>query len=153
MKQRGRRMRSRVMGTPPHTSLICAEKLIPKSSLPFTFGWRCAYFLHFLPPLFSVCWVCFQLHRHCTKPGSVSHTPGNTSVHNIKAKKNTEKKALGRTFPSNIVCAFSKLLCLPSQGWALQFHADNYVSATLLCTPSFKNIDRKWEAPISGITF
>lgn len=60
--------------------------------LSFVFGWRCAYFLHFLPPLFSVLWVCFELHRHCTKPGSVSHTPGNTSVQNIKAKKKIQRK-------------------------------------------------------------
>lgn len=119
MKQRGRRMRSTVIGTPPHTSAHLCREIHSQALSSLHSHLLLVGGVH----IFSIFSLPFSQFAgfvfNCTDAAqsqAVSHTPGNTSVHNIKAKKNTEKKALGRTFPSNIFCTFSKLLCLPSQG-------------------------------------
>lgn len=62
----------------PHTpQLICAEKLIPKPSLPSTLLYFRLFGGGYSPPFFSarlVCFLCFKLHRHCTTLSSVSLT-------------------------------------------------------------------------------
>lgn len=127
--------------TPRHLSSFVLRNSFPNLLFPTLYLWlEACIFSPFSPSpflsLLGLFWTAQTSHkaRLC-----LSH-PGNTSVHNVKAKKNTEKKALRRTFPSNLFCIFSKLWCPPSQGWALQFHADNHVSATLLCALNFKRL-------------
>lgn len=111
MKQWGRTMRTGVMGTPT-PQLVCAEKSIPKPSLPSTllYFWMSGEGLP--PPFFLqlarwVYFLCFKLYRHCTILSSVTHT------RDLVSPGDSTATIWGLWIPSPIhPCSFTAQLCL-----------------------------------------